>query len=295
MAAGELALEKHDYALAARTFQEGLKTFPDDPDLHFGLARAYAPSEPALAQASLEAALKVNTNHVPSLLLLADAPSTPRITPAAEMWLDRVEAVNPWHPEAWAYRAVLARLRNEPAREQAAREMAPSSSGPPTRACRISSGASSRRTIASPKGSLLQREALAFDPTFLPAKAQLAQDLLRLGEDEEGWRLAEEVHRQDGYDVAALNLVTLRDTMATVRRADQRAFHRAHDAPRGGALRAAGARTCSKRRGRGWRRSTASTSTARCASRSSPNRRTSRCGPSGCRRTTASWASASGR
>jgi len=49
---------------------------------------------------------------------------------------------------------------------------------------------------------------------FLPAKIQLAQDLLRLGEEAEGWRLAGEVHQQDGYDVTAFNLVTLRDKLA---------------------------------------------------------------------------------
>ena len=36
-------------------------------------------------------------------------------------------------------------------------------------------------------------EKLKFEPEFLPSKIQLAQDLLRLGRDEEGWQLAEEV------------------------------------------------------------------------------------------------------
>jgi len=124
LAAGELALDKHDYALAARTFREGLEKLTDDPDLHFGLARAYAPSQPALAQTAVEAALNINTNHVPTLLLLADHAIDAEDHAAAEIWLDRVEAVNPWHPEAWAYRAVLARLANEPAREDAARQAA---------------------------------------------------------------------------------------------------------------------------------------------------------------------------
>ncbi|MFM7752439.1 MAG: peptidase MA family metallohydrolase, partial [Opitutaceae bacterium] len=52
------------------------------------------------------------------------------------------------------------------------------------------------------------------DPEHLPAKSALATDLLRLGETEEGWKLAQEVHEADAYDVEAFNLVTLRDTMA---------------------------------------------------------------------------------
>jgi tetratricopeptide (TPR) repeat protein len=64
------------------------------------------------------------------------------------------------------------------------------------------------------EGSTYQRQALKFDPDFLPAKIQLTQDLLRLGDETEGWRLAEEVHDHDGYDVTAFNLVTLRETVA---------------------------------------------------------------------------------
>ena len=58
-------------------------------------------------------------------------------------------------------------------------------------------------------------EALKFDPQFLPAKAQLANDLLRLGgNDAEAWRLAEEVQKADPYDVVAFNLTQLRDAIA---------------------------------------------------------------------------------
>src|ERR1041385_4965233 len=58
LASGELALDKEDYALAAKIFGAALKKFPDDPDLHFGLARAYAPSARPLMLKSLEAALR---------------------------------------------------------------------------------------------------------------------------------------------------------------------------------------------------------------------------------------------
>ena len=64
------------------------------------------------------------------------------------------------------------------------------------------------------EGAAHQRQALQFDPDYLPAKAQLAQDLLRLGEESEGWALADEVQKQAGYDVEMFNLTTLHDTMA---------------------------------------------------------------------------------
>jgi cytochrome c-type biogenesis protein CcmH/NrfG len=213
LASGELALEKHDYALAARTFQEGLKKLPDDPDLHYGLARAYAPSEPALMLASIESALRGNSNHLGSLLLLADHLIDAEDYTEAGQLLERVGAVNPWRPEAWAYRAVIAHLQNEPQREQVALEMALKHwTNNPAVPHLVGRKLSQKYRFA--EGASFQRQALSFDPNHRPAKAQLAEDLLRLGEEQEGWRLVEQVHQEDGYDVNALNLVTLRDTMA---------------------------------------------------------------------------------
>ena len=67
------------------------------------------------------------------------------------------------------------------------------------------------------EGAACQRRALAFDAGYLPAKTQLSQDLLRLGLVDEGWRLAQEVYQQDGYNIVAHNLVTLQDELAKYR------------------------------------------------------------------------------
>ena len=67
------------------------------------------------------------------------------------------------------------------------------------------------------EGAALQKQVLALDPDYLPAKIQLCQDLLRLGEETEGWKLAAEIFSKDGYNVVAYNLVTLRDRLAGFR------------------------------------------------------------------------------
>jgi tetratricopeptide (TPR) repeat protein len=64
------------------------------------------------------------------------------------------------------------------------------------------------------EGAAYQRQALKFDPEYLPAKIQLAQDLLRLGAEQGGWTMAEEVHNRDAYNIEAYNLVNLRDNLA---------------------------------------------------------------------------------
>src|SRR5205814_4549532 len=187
--------------------------FPEDPDVHFGLARAYAPSARPLMLKSLEATLSHNPRHVPGLLLLADHAIDAEEYDAAAELLDKAFAVNPWGPEAWAYRAVLGHLRSDTNQEGEAREKALKFwATNPNVDHLIGKKLSQKYCFA--EGAAYQRRALKFDAGFLPAKIQLAQDLLRLGEEEEGWQLADEVHQRDGYDVTAYNLATLRETLS---------------------------------------------------------------------------------
>lgn len=213
LARGELALEKHDFALAAKAFEEGLKVQPDDPDLHFGRAMAYAESDRKIAREALQAALERNPRHVPALLQLADRHISAEAYEDAEATLEEVIAVNPSHPDAWAYRAVLAHLRGDVVREKSTREkgLAVWDRNPRVDSL-IGEKLSAKYRFA--EGAAYQRRAREMDPDYLPAKSALASDLLRLGETEEGWKLAQEVHEADAYDVEAFNLVTLRDTMA---------------------------------------------------------------------------------
>lgn len=212
LARGELALEKHDFALAATAFAEGLKQWPDDPDLNCGLARAHEVGDRKSMLAALEKALEVNPRHGPSLLLRADHAIDGERYADAEEDIAAILAVNPGQPDAWALRAVLAHLRNQPNAEHVARDTA--LRGWPTNPrvdWRIGQKLSLKYRFA--EGAARQRQALKLDPEYLPAKAQLASDLLRLGEEAEGWQLAQDVNKEDGYDVEAFNLVTLHDTM----------------------------------------------------------------------------------
>ena len=216
LASGELALEKSDYALAAEAFAEAAKLDPQAPDAHLGLARAYAASDPDKSRAALEAALAQNANHVDSLLRVADDHvDAERYDEAAET-LRRIEAINPEHPLLWAYRAVLAHLKNESDAERECREHAlrwwPTN---PEVDHKIGEKLSQKYRFA--EGAKYQRLSLVFDAGYLPAKMQLAQDLLRLGDEDDGWPLADDVYEQDGYNVVAHNLVTLHDNLGKFR------------------------------------------------------------------------------
>lgn len=212
LVSGGLALDKHDFALAAKRFEEGLKKLPGDSDLLCGLAQAYAPSDPALAADSVEKALERNSNHVGSLLLLVDHSIDGEDYTGAARLLDRIQTINPWEPDAWSYRSVIAHLQHEPELEDTARLSALKYWTNNPRVDQLI-GEKLSQNYRFAEGATHQRQALSFDPEYLPAKAQLAQDLLRLGEESEGWNLADKVQKKDGYDVEIFNLTTLHDTM----------------------------------------------------------------------------------
>ncbi len=182
LACGDLALEKGDSALAAKTFANAVKKFPEDADAWYGLARAYAPSDGEAMRAALEKVFAFNERHVGGWLLVAE---------------NQIDAEN--YPEAETALAAARKFwRENPAVPHLV-------------------GRKLSQKYRFAEGAALQREALKFDPQYLPAKAQLAQDLLRLGKNDEGWKLADEVQQADPYDVVAFNLTTLRDALAKFR------------------------------------------------------------------------------
>ena len=118
LAAGNLALNKYDYELAGDLFQNALKRFQEEPDMHYGLARAFYSSDRKVMIQALDAVFLINPNHVPSLLLLAEHQIDSEDYPAVRKTLQRILEVNPWRPEAWAYRSLLAHLDNDPTTAQ---------------------------------------------------------------------------------------------------------------------------------------------------------------------------------
>ncbi len=216
IACGNLALEKQDFALAAKHFEQAAKLDETNPEVHFGLARAFAESEGDRAEKELRATLEINPNYVPALLMIIDGHiDAERYSDAADL-LARVEAINAKHPLAAAYRAVLAHLQNQPEAETRARQLALSTWKDNPQVDHVI-GRKLSHKYRFAEGAAAQRRALTFDPTLSAARLQLAQDLLRLGQESEGWELARQASRDDEYNVVAHNLVTLEQNLAKFR------------------------------------------------------------------------------
>ena len=215
-ATAELAIQKQDFALAAETLRKAPKEAAEDPRYHYLMAIAFSNDDRPQSAKSLAAALKINPNHVDSLLWKADQLIDGEQYKEAGDILDQVTLLNGVEPRAWAYRAVLAHLNSSPEGETAARTKALASweSNPEVDHI-IGRKLSQKYRFA--EGSAYQKNALLLDADYLPAKVQLCEDLLRLGDETEGWKLANEVFAKDGYNVVAFNLITLRDRLAGFR------------------------------------------------------------------------------
>lgn len=208
--AGQLALDKQDPALASRTFQRGLELFPDDPGMLAGYAASFRDSNPRQMMELAQRALAQNPTQISARLLMIDYQINAEDFATARLEIDRVLDVNPRHAEAHAYLAAIANLQNNYAAAEAHLDDALRDWPRNPRVPHLIGLKLSQR-YRFEEGAAAQRRAVAADPNFMPAKVQLARDLLRLGEEEEGWYFAELAHEGDGYNIDAFNLTTLRD------------------------------------------------------------------------------------
>lgn len=212
LAIGTLALDKQDFTLAAETFREAVKRFPRDADFAYGLGRSLLTTDPVEAQTAFVTALEANPRHVPTRLQAIERAIDAEDYDEAERRLEEILALNPIEPRAWAFRAVIAELQHDQQRQQTAEEQAFGEwRENPLIDHLIGRKLSQKYRFA--EGAQRQRAALKHDPRFLPARIQLAQDLLRLGDEAAGWKLAEQIHADDGYDVQLFNLLQLKDQL----------------------------------------------------------------------------------
>ena len=222
-AIGQLALDKNDYGLAAENFGKAIEFQPDDPDLFYGLAQAYQPSDHEKTVAAIQQALQLNPNHVGCLLMLVEQHVSAESYDDAARILEQILEVNPHQPIAWSYRAVLAHLDNDPANEGKYRGNA-LGHWPGNPAVDHVIGRELSQKYRFQESVKYQRRSLMYQEDYLPAKMQLAHDLLRLGQELEGWKLADEVFDADQYSVVAHNLVTLRNNLAKFRTLEGNGF-----------------------------------------------------------------------
>ncbi len=213
LASAELAVSKNDFKVAAEILKRALEIAPDDPEVHYLLARAWESTDRGRANQSLNQALDLNPRHLPSLLLKAERAIDGEQYEAAKTILELIKSVNPNHQQAMALKAVLAHLNGDYELEKSLRNKALSTwTDNPQVDHLIGRKLSDKYRFE--EAAAYQRKALELDSGFIPAKFHLAQDLLRLGNTEVGWTLAKQVADEDPYNVVAVNLSNLNQKLS---------------------------------------------------------------------------------
>lgn len=204
-----LALTKHDAAEAAKATTKAIEIDPENPSARLLAAKAWSSSDSERATSELIKALELNPKHLPSLLFQAQQQIDQQKLSAAAGIFEQIESINPRHPELWAYRAAIANLKGEFKQENEFRKKAlePWKLNPNVD---YLIGSILSRQYRFVESVAYQRRSLKMAPEFVPAKQQLAQDLLRLGQTEEGWKVTQEVREADSFDVSIFNLTQLK-------------------------------------------------------------------------------------
>ena len=213
VAIGELAIDKSDYQEAVKSLSRAVEMRPEDPQIHFLLAKAWSTSDSEKATKYLQAAVGLNPKHIDSLLMQAENLIDSESYDDAERLLDEVLKVNPHQPDAWALRAAVAHLTGDYKREGECRSTA-LAKWQVNPAVDHLIGKKLSQHYRFTESVSYQRRSLKLDPGYVPAKFQLAQDLLRVGKDDEGWSIVDQVGAADKYNVVAFNLKTLQERLA---------------------------------------------------------------------------------
>lgn len=212
LAAARLALDKGDKQLAVDILSPVMEQFADNPAITWTMAEALGSANADEATALTERTLQLNPRFTPALLQQVSRLIDAESYAAAEAMIGRILKTNPWQPEAHAYQAVIHHLQNRPEQEAASRALAMAFFGTSPDVDHLIGRTLSRRYRFA-EGARYQQLALEADPFCLPARTQLAQDLLRLGQDDAGWQLADEAQRQDKYSTTLFNLMQLRSSL----------------------------------------------------------------------------------
>jgi tetratricopeptide (TPR) repeat protein len=213
LAEGHLALAKNDATRAADVFRLGLKQHGETADLRFGLALTFENGDRDQMRENLVRALELNPNHAEALLKQAEGLIAAEKFLEAEAAIQKVIEVCETNPEAWALRAAVAHLSTSDAEKLKSAKANALQLWAQNPVVDHTIGRVLSRAYRFMEGASYQRQALALNAEFMPAKVQLCHDLLRLGDEAEAWKLAASIRDKDGYNVQAHNIGQLEQEM----------------------------------------------------------------------------------
>ena len=208
---GELFLEKYNHADAQTEFEEVLRTNPNHPRALIGAAkRRDADNQPGV-DSLVDAALKVNPEYVPALLMRANAYVEIEDYAGAQRELDHVLRIDPVNSQAIAMYAAVKNLLRDEAGYNSYKQRA-LAQNPKDGDFFVTVGELSARVRQYDKAAAFAREGTSVDSTNWNAWATLANNLLRMGRVDEARRAFDRSFKGDPYNLWTKNTLDLLDT-----------------------------------------------------------------------------------
>ena len=209
LATARMAIDKNDDKVASQSLAKAIKLDETDPEVFYLLGKSWSATDPTKAAEYFAKSIALNPKFVPSLIHAAESRMSAEAYDLAEVILSEVEKINPNLPKLWALKAAIAHLQGRYEAEGEARRkgLLPWALNPEVD---FTIGKQLAMHYRFTESVEYQTRALKMDPEYAPAKTQLAQDLLRLGKNREGWEVVDAVRKKDPYDVTVFNLRQLK-------------------------------------------------------------------------------------
>jgi len=211
---GDLFLERHEEAEAARAYRDALERDPRWAPAHLGLARALADTEPDAAAASLAKALAIFPSYVEAHLHAVDRALDADRRDEAVAALARAEAAGAARYDVQARKAVIALIDDRRADFDTAAAALVARRPGSGEVFRIAAAATARQ-YQFDEAVTLGRKAVAANEQDIRAWAELGLHLARAGDEKAAYDALSRAFRADPYDPVTYNLLNMLETLGT--------------------------------------------------------------------------------
>jgi tetratricopeptide (TPR) repeat protein len=209
---GELFLQVHNNAEAAKSFQDALAADAKWIPALIGMGQALLDVNPPAAEKAVEQVLAIDEDVVEAHLLKAKLQLDKSDREAAKESIAKAKAINPANLEALALSGAVAYVEDRHADLQqeaaAALKINPRFSG----AYRVPAELAAAN-YRFEEAVALSRKALELDPNDVRTLSALGVQLLRTGDEAEARQVLEKAFAIDKYDQTTFNLLTMLDSL----------------------------------------------------------------------------------
>ena len=209
---GELFLQVHNNAEAAKSFQDALAIDDKWIPALVGMAEALIDVNPPAAEKAIQQALALDDDVVEAHLLKARLELDKSDREAAKKSIEKAKEINPLSLDAFALSGAVAYVEDRPADLQreasAALKINPRFAG----AYRVPAELAAAN-YRFEEAVALSRQALEIDPSDVQTLSALGVQLLRTGDEGEARKVLEKSFEIDKFDQTTFNLLTMLDSL----------------------------------------------------------------------------------